>query len=782
MQLTNHVYRHLLALCFVCLPGMAFAQSSVIFKVIDESADRPVDFSSIQLNSDKHQYYGLTDSTGIFRFMDVAAGTYTVTVQHLSFSDLVIASFVVGKNEHLVKELNLKASSTELGAVEITANQGDQNVRNKFATVSARHITAEQIEQYPGTFKDPARMAMSGAGIAASGSEEKNELVIRGNSSRGMAWYIEGIPVPSPNHFSDEGASNGSVSMVSANNILGADLYTGAFPAEFGNATAGVFSLEMRNGDLNKTKYGFEIGPIGIDARMEGPLKKEQSSFILNYRYSTFALLEKAGVDIKGLQTPKYQDVNYKLHFKLNDKTTLNVFGVNGGSHFGKESTAEVNGNDMIVRKYTEGYSLFVDGFTIKHQLNSRWTINTTMAYVGNIIRGEAQELNDSLTAFEEDGFQSIRYHSAKAHGFVEYQKGTKTIQSGIYATHTSFGISLGDDFKNQKPTEKLKDNDQTYELAYYIAGKMMLSPQVMVTGGLHAMYHYLTRNFVAEPRIGLKYFINEVSEVSYSSGLHSTFESPITYLGEIEKNGITFQPNRFLKPMRALHNVVGYTLRVKTHTHFHVEAYHQYLFKVPVKADNETGYSTITKSRSFIKDKMNNDGVAWNYGVEFSVNQFLPKQFFITANVSVFDAKYIGSNGKKYNSRYNNNGVSNLIVGKKFNVGKDKKNSIITGVRLAMGGGLRYSPIDEAASYAKGEAVEDDDHWFNERGPMFYRIDLGMMYKISREKIKINIKLDIQNLTNAERVANIEFDPKYGQVLDKQGQILPAFFVEFQF
>lgn len=780
LPVTLHKVWCILALVF--LTGSVFAQSSVIVKVISEREGSPIDFASVQLTGTQQNYYGLTDSTGIFRFKDVAPGSYQVEVHHLSFANMVPEVLQVEANEQVIKKYTLSTSSTELGTIEITSNLGNENVRSKFSTVSANHITAAQIENSPGSFKDPARAAMSGAGVAATGSEEKNELIIRGNSSRGMAWYVEGIPVPSPNHFSDEGASNGAVNMISSNNISGADLYTGAFPAEFGNATAGVFSLDMRHGNLAKHKYGFEIGLIGLSARAEGPIKKQRSSYIFNYRYSTFALVEKMGIDIKGLQTPKYQDVNFKFYFKLNDKTTFEIFGVNGGSNFGKEQFADVNGVRTKVKTYDEGYALYMNGFTLRHQINDRLSVNTTMAYVGNIIKRDAERLSDSLSIFENDGHQRIRYHSAKSHTYLSYQKGTKTLQTGIYATHTSFGIDLSDEYRNQKPTERLRNNDNTYELAHYIAGKTMLGSRFLLTGGIYSMYHYLTRKFVAEPRIGAKFIINEHSEISYSAGLHSRFESPITYLGEVQRQGIPSQPNRFLKPMRALHNVFGYTLRVKQHTYFHVEVYHQYLFDIPVKANNKSGFSSISRNKSFIKGAMNNDGIAWNYGIEFSLQQYLPKQFFVNTNLSVFDSKYVGSNGKVYNTPYNNNVVSNLMFGKKFEIGRLKRNSIVTGFRVAMGGGIRYSEIDIAASIAEGEAVETEDGWFSKKGPMFYRIDFGFMYKIDREKIDINIKLDIQNLTDQQRISGYEYDRKYGLIQDEQGQLLPSLFLEFLF
>ena len=78
---------------------------------------------------------------------------------------------------------------------------------NKMATVSARTFSVEETKRYAGSIDDPARMASSYAGVGVV--DGNNDLVIRGNSPRGMLWRMEGLEIPNPNHFSSQGASGG---------------------------------------------------------------------------------------------------------------------------------------------------------------------------------------------------------------------------------------------------------------------------------------------------------------------------------------------------------------------------------------------------------------------------------------------------------------------------------------------------------------------------------------------------------------------------------------------
>ena len=152
--------------------------------------------------------------------------------------------------------------------------------------------------------------------VSAAGEfDEDNEIVIRGNSPRGLLWRLEGIEVPSPNHFTDQGASSGSVSIISSNVLSNSDFSTGAFPSEYGNALSGVFDINMRKGNNEKREYAIEAGVIGFDFSAEGPFKKGYGgSYLVNYRFSTLSILNALGVEIVEDSRVDFQDLSFKLH------------------------------------------------------------------------------------------------------------------------------------------------------------------------------------------------------------------------------------------------------------------------------------------------------------------------------------------------------------------------------------------------------------------------------------------------------------------------------------
>jgi hypothetical protein len=111
-----------------------------------------------------------------------------------------------------------------------------------------------------------------------------NEIVIRGNSPRGLQWRLEGIEIPNPNHFSEEGATGGPISILNSTTMDNSDFLSAAFPAEYGNALSGVFDLNLRKGNNEKREYKLQVGLIGFEGAAEGPIiKGADASFLVNY-------------------------------------------------------------------------------------------------------------------------------------------------------------------------------------------------------------------------------------------------------------------------------------------------------------------------------------------------------------------------------------------------------------------------------------------------------------------------------------------------------------------
>src|SRR5688500_12919286 len=127
---------------------------------------------------------------------------------------------------------------------------------------------------------------------------------------------MEGIPIPNPNHFSTLGTTGGPVSALNTNALKNSDFYTGAFSAEYGNATGAVFDIGLRTGNKEKVEKTLQLNMFsGLEAMIEGPIGKKGASFLIGYRYSFAQLAQSAGLNVGTEAVPQYQDVVFNLSF-----------------------------------------------------------------------------------------------------------------------------------------------------------------------------------------------------------------------------------------------------------------------------------------------------------------------------------------------------------------------------------------------------------------------------------------------------------------------------------
>ncbi len=296
--------------------------------VRDRDSRSPLPFATVVvLNSDPVRGT-TTDSAGNFRFDKLPVGRHSLMVTYVGYEDALFSEILLGSAKEVVLSVEIAERSESIGEVSISYKKGDP--LNQMTSVSSVSFSVEETKRYPVSISDPARMAQVFAGVSGY-DDATNEIVIRGNSPNWLQWRLEGVEIPSPNHFAEEGYTSGAVSILSSNLMSTSDFYTGAFPAEYGNALSGVFDLRLRSGNSQEREYSFQAGALGIDFAAEGPFKKGyDGSYLINYRYSTFALLDNFNVNLSQNVLPEYQDLSFKINLPTKKAGTFSLWGIGG--------------------------------------------------------------------------------------------------------------------------------------------------------------------------------------------------------------------------------------------------------------------------------------------------------------------------------------------------------------------------------------------------------------------------------------------------------------------
>ncbi|RMF02238.1 MAG: carboxypeptidase-like regulatory domain-containing protein, partial [Bacteroidetes bacterium] len=298
--------------------------------VLDQASETPILAANVLLLDSDPVIGTATDVDGSFRLDHVPVGRHSLRISCLGYEDAYVHELEIGSGKEVVLTIGLTEALVSMQEVVVKADRLNGTPNNEMASVSARSFSVEQTKRYAAAVNDPARMAMSFAGVSSQ-DDQGNQIVIRGNSPRGLLWRMEGVEIPTPNHFSEQGASGGGISALSVNVLANSDFLVSAFPAEYGNALSGVFDLKLRNGNNEKREYALQAGLLGLDLAAEGPIGEQGSaSYLANYRYSTLGILRQMGVLSLGEEESTFQDLAFKVHLPSTPQSYWFVWGMGG--------------------------------------------------------------------------------------------------------------------------------------------------------------------------------------------------------------------------------------------------------------------------------------------------------------------------------------------------------------------------------------------------------------------------------------------------------------------
>jgi hypothetical protein len=319
----------LIAVIALQLPAQEHRPEGLIRGTVTDAASGQILPGATVVILDSNPINGTTtDDRGNFLLDNLPVGRYAVQASLVGYEPAVFREIAVSSAKEMFLEISLKEQVNELGEVVVRPTVNKEAPLNRMATASARMLSVEEASRYAGGYDDPARLVTAFVGVA--GSMNNNGIAIRGNSPQFLQWRMEGVEVPNPTHFTDiTGVGGGILTALSSQMLGNSDFFTGAFPAEYGNALSGVFDMQMRSGNSQNHEHAVQAGVIGVEVASEGPFRKGgQASYLFNYRYSSMALADDlfpgAIGDAAGI---RYQDISFKLNFPTRRAGTFSVWG-----------------------------------------------------------------------------------------------------------------------------------------------------------------------------------------------------------------------------------------------------------------------------------------------------------------------------------------------------------------------------------------------------------------------------------------------------------------------
>ena len=782
------------------LSGLLLAQptQSIRGTVLDKSTQQSLPGAAISVYKGDSLIKGsISDPDGKFLIDGLQPGRYNIICQFMGFLTWKSDFQELTSAKQLVIKIEMSEAVLQGDEVVIEGHRPDYLADNEFTTLSARSFNVEETQRYAGSINDPGRMAMSLPGVQMSGQDNENTIVVRGNTAIGMSWKLEGVEIPNPNHFADRASSGGGLSSLSIYVLGHSDFLTSAFPAEYGNAFAGVMDLRFRKGNNEEREYRIQAGMLGLDVAMEGPFsrKKKGSSYVFNYRYSTLGILNALGVRVVGPNvTNQFQDLSFNLNFPVSKKHRITFFGLGALSDEQKTAVENPNEwesfNDTRIYDFRTNFGLM--GMTHTWLINKRSFLYSVATLGANEVIWKEDTLSSDGNTYrmKDEYFLNGRLNLMTSYNYKPNPR--LAIKTGVQFTNHFYDVysRIGDRFQLPDGTDvntefvRIDGEGTPISIQPYIQANQRVGTKWVFNYGVHWLYFSKTNEFVSEPRVGAKYSINEKNQIGFGTGLHSQI-LPFTAYETISRPCQTCtpvipqeeKPNKELGLFKSWHAALSYDFFPNASFHIRVEPYYQFLFNVPVAVSPWSTYSLINQNDDFYTEKMDNSGTGQNYGAELTVEKSFSNRVFFIFSSSLYESEYTTKyldEEVTFNTAFASNYNINLTGGKEWALNRDR--SIELGGRFIWGGGLRYTPIDEAASEARGWEVLDQTRQFTEQNPDYFRIDMRLAFRKNREKYSWRLSLDIQNLTNRTNPKRPFYDPWQNEIVfDPMSGLVPV-------
>lgn len=756
--------------------------------VVDKITQTPLPGAAIILEGSNPQIVTASDENGIFKISNVPVGKRTLTIKFMGYFPQTLSNLTLNSGKELVLNIEMEENITIAREVVIEGKVEKEKALNELSLVSSRTFSVEETQKFAAAVNDPARMATSFAGVV-SGPDGNNIISIRGNSPNGLMWRMEGVEIPNPNHFSNVGSSGGGISILSSQLLSNSDFSTGAFAAEYGNATSGVFDLRLRKGNNEKTEYTFQAGFLGLDAAVEGPIKKGYNgSYLVNYRFSTLSLLSKIGVNIGDASTI-FQDLSYNVSLPTEKMGNFSLFGFGGISTQSTVAKKDTNAwkEDSFYQYNSRFYAnTGATGITHNYILKGKTLIKSALVFSGTG-NGYNQNKLDQNFVGREDYRQDYFNNKITLSTQVNHKFTAKaSLRSGVILNRLGFDfLNKFNDEETGEQKTLLDKQGHAFTLQAYSQLSYRINEKLVINPGIHYLVYMGNQSKSIEPRIGAKYSINPNHAISIGYGTHGQVLPLGIYFTELkDEKGNSYKPNQNLSLSRAQHYVLAYDLLPAAFYHLKAEVYYQDLSNIGISNNPVDKTSLINQVDGYTTEALVSSGRGINKGIELTAERFLNNNLYALLSLSLYDSKFKAADGNWYNTRFNGNMALSFTSGKEWALSK-KENAKILGVNMKTiyAGGLRETPIKEKESIAAGNAVYDFSRAYEEKLPDYFRTDLRISLKRNYRKATGTVALDIQNVSNRGNVGGRYYDKASGKVKTwKQAPLIPIISYRLEF
>lgn len=730
-------------LCCLCWDIFA-AEYQIKGVVIDKSTRQPLEFVNVLV-------VGLgigasTDANGNFLITQVPPGIYRLQASFLGYKTELTPEYRVNHVTPYV-QIELEEENASLNEVVVAASPFQKVPESP---VSLRVIGLQEIEKAPGANRDISKVVQNYPGVAFSPIGYRNDLIVRGGGPSENRFYLDGVEIPNINHFSTQGASGGPVGLIDADLIRSVKFYSGAFPADKGNALSSVLDFSLRDGDMERNSLKATLGASEVSLSSNGHIGNK-TSYLVSVRQSYLQALFK----ILGLPfLPAYTDASFKIKTRFDSHNELTLLGLGGIDRM--------------------KLNLGIEGEDAEYMLSYLPEINQETYTVGGVYRHYSQRHVQSIVLSQSylnnrnvkyrDNDESSEENLTLRLGSIEQETKLRmenTSSWSVWKVKAGFDLNYSRYKSNEYRkvfANALREYDYHTDLSlwrwgmfasvdYAAPDKSFTASMGVRTDGNNYSDKMKELWRQLSPRLSVSYQLIEGLTLSGHVGLYYQLPS-YTALGFKGEEGEYV--NRHLDYISVSQESLGLSWTPSENMELSAEGFYKLYGHMPFSLSDQiplyckgNDYGTIGN------EALSSEAKGRSYGVELMFKWLLTQKLNLSSSLTIFKSEFKdGEQGSYVPSAWDNRFILNMSGTYNF----PKHWSL--GAKVSCIGGSPYTPYDVEKSSlveawnVQGRAYYDYSRYNQERLPVFGQLDVRVDKTFYLKKCMLGFYLDIQNIT----------------------------------
>jgi outer membrane receptor for ferrienterochelin and colicin len=728
--------------------GLFAQQAEIRGRISDALSNEPMPFVNVAVAGTRISV--VTDSAGNFRLTGLNPGFVRIQASFVGYHPVISSEIEVSKAN--VASIDLKMERQDVALGEVTVNASPFR-KTEESPVSLKTIGIAEIEKSPGANRDVSRVIQSFAGVLSTPAY-RNDIIIRGGGPSESRFYLDGVEVPNINHFATQGASGGPVGILNADFLREVNYYSGAFPANRGNALSGVFEFSQVDGNADHLKFRGTLGASELSATVDGPAG-EKTTFIVSARRSYLKLLFSA-LQLPFL--PTFNDMQFKVRTRLDEKNELTFIGLGAIDLFDlNRDIKKPDEQQQYILSYipkNEQWSYTVGGVYKHFRDKSYQTLVVSRSHLDNsnvkyLENDESSESNKILDYQSQEIENKIRLENNLRLGLFKLNMGANI----DFSTYTNQTLQR----RFYEGGIQTVNYDTSLDLVkwglFAQASHSFLQERLSLSAGVRMdanNYSSGMNNLLKQlsPRFSASYLFAPSWSVNFNTGRY--FQLPAyTTLG-FKENGILVNKENDLKYISVDHLIGGVEYQPQQSMQFSVEGFLKQYQHYPFSVNDQISLANKGADYGVIGDEQVvsvSRGRA--YGAEFQARIKSEKGINLNLSYTLVRSEFGDRNNRYSVSSWDSKHILSLTGSALL-----KKNWRL-GSRFRYVGGLPYTPYDlENSSRVevwnlRGGPLVDNARLNALRFPAFHQLDVRVDKAYYLKSLNLKFYLDIQNLYN---------------------------------